>query len=665
MGLKYIKILVICAILAVSSGFAFEVGKITANTPPEFDPVGTQTIMEGDILNLVVTATDADEDPITIGVSSRPSSSTFSDHGDGTATLEWQPDFTGPNSSEGSPFNIIFWASDGAASTQINVEIVVLNKNRKPQIEADNILDFTAGELVAFGVSGYDPDEDPITWEIITMPEGMTYDPDAAQQFSWQTVYADSGSYDVRLALSDTYGAADTSNIDLVILPETIYGLTIDTVSGYPGELVNLEILLENLEDIGGFNVLFSYDITALLLSSISEAGTRAENFEYFTYTLDYNNIKGDVKIIGVADLDNGTDTDILSSGEGPIIDLTFYITNDLSFSGYSIPIQFAYRDQIYHLDNTLTDGIGEVIEQSAIVHTDGYIQVKQVDLKSLGDINVNGVPYEIADAIYFTNYFMDPGKYPLSSQQRANSDVNQDGLTASIADLVYLINKLVNPGYVYRLSPSFELPVEVASMVSTGNFSLSYDSEVEIGGLTVTLNSLELADNIDNLFSEMADYGLTVRTSLSGNLIRLLIFGEQGQVMPSGYHEFLSISTNNNFEIEDIQFSTKYGSMMRVSVDESSMPRSFQLHQNYPNPFNPQTEISFNLPYNGEIKLSVFNILGQEVKLLVDGRLEAGHHAVVWDGRDNSGTSVSSGIYFYRLKAGEFMARKKMILLK
>ena len=665
MGLKYIKILVIFAVLTASSGFGFEVGKISANSAPEFTPVEAQTIMEGDILNLVVTASDPDNDPITIGISSRPAGSTFSDQGDGTAILEWQPDFTGPNSSEGSPFYLVFRASDGAASSQMEVEVTVLNKNRKPQIEGAATQEFTAGELVSFGVSGSDPDDDAIEWEILTMPEGMSFNPGETRQFSWQTVYADSGSYNVSIVLSDTYGAADTLNIELTVLAETIFGLTIDTVSGYPGERVRLDILLENLEDVSGFTILFGYDISALLLSSISPLDTRSESFEYFTYALDYNNIKGDVRIVGVADLDNGLESDILGPGNGSIISLMFYITNDLNFSGFSIPVQFSFRDQIFYLDNTLLDGLGDVIGQSAIVYTNGYVNVEQVDISSLGDINVNGVSYEIGDAIYFINFFMDPGNYPMSAQQRVNSDVNQDGLMASIADLVYLINKLVSGGQVQKLSPGFTSTVEVRSIASTGNFSLSYDSDVEIGGLAVTLKSQEWFGSTVDLISDMTGHGLTVRSSSDGDFVRLLIYGDEGQLMPSGHHEFMSINANNGFEVEDIQFSTGRGSMMEVDISESSVPGCFHLYQNYPNPFNPATEIRFSLPYHAEIELGIFNILGREVKSLINGSLPAGSHAVIWDGRDNSGETVSSGIYFYRLKAGEFTARKKMILLK
>ncbi len=96
-----------------------------------------------------------------------------------------------------------------------------------------------------------------------------------------------------------------------------------------------------------------------------------------------------------------------------------------------------------------------------------------------------------------------------------------------------------------------------------------------------------------------------------------------------------------------------------------SNLPTQFALDQNYPNPFNPDTKISLALPKNAHVQLTVFNVLGQAVKTLVDQDMAAGTHEVTWDGRNSDGTQVSSGIYFYRISAGDFSATKKMMMLK
>ncbi|KAA3635916.1 MAG: PKD domain-containing protein [Calditrichaeota bacterium] len=91
-----------------------------------------------------------------------------------------------------------------------------------------------------------------------------------------------------------------------------------------------------------------------------------------------------------------------------------------------------------------------------------------------------------------------------------------------------------------------------------------------------------------------------------------------------------------------------------------TALPNTFGLNQNYPNPFNPSTEISFSLPQASTVKLEVFNIRGQKVEVLASGQFSAGHHSVTWDASSNP-----SGIYLYRLTAGDKVETKKMVLMK
>ena len=97
---------------------------------------------------------------------------------------------------------------------------------------------------------------------------------------------------------------------------------------------------------------------------------------------------------------------------------------------------------------------------------------------------------------------------------------------------------------------------------------------------------------------------------------------------------------------------------------DHNSEVRNFEIHQNYPNPFNPSTNIRYNLPESDFVNLTVYNATGQRVKTLVNANQSSGSHAIKWDSRNNSGNLVSSGIYYYILKAGnEKVLSRKMIL--
>ena len=102
-----------------------------------------------------------------------------------------------------------------------------------------------------------------------------------------------------------------------------------------------------------------------------------------------------------------------------------------------------------------------------------------------------------------------------------------------------------------------------------------------------------------------------------------------------------------------------------KLSTSADGLPTSYALGQNYPNPFNPGTMIDYALPNAGHVTLEIFNVLGQEVRTLVNEFNTAGLHTVEWDGRSNDGATVSTGIYLYRIQASEFTQTRKMILVK
>ena len=106
-------------------------------------------------------------------------------------------------------------------------------------------------------------------------------------------------------------------------------------------------------------------------------------------------------------------------------------------------------------------------------------------------------------------------------------------------------------------------------------------------------------------------------------------------------------------------------GEWILRGFSQSPLPFAFTLEQNFPNPFNPGTTIFYNQPRRAEVSLRVYNILGQEVATLIDGIAEAGLHSVPWEGRDNSGKQVSSGVYLYRLVTAGTILTKKMTLLR
>jgi len=145
-----------------------------------------------------------------------------------------------------------------------------------------------------------------------------------------------------------------------------------------------------------------------------------------------------------------------------------------------------------------------------------------------------------------------------------------------------------------------------------------------------------------------------------------------------------LVFGTNRNLNVLDIneiggeQYSWKSyrGNSMRngfydaelseLSNNDFKIPKEYSLENNYPNPFNPTTQINYSLPKNSDVKLIIYDLLGNKVKTLLDDEYHsAGFKTIKWNGTNELGVKTSSGVYFYALKAGSFYQTKKMILIK
>lgn len=98
---------------------------------------------------------------------------------------------------------------------------------------------------------------------------------------------------------------------------------------------------------------------------------------------------------------------------------------------------------------------------------------------------------------------------------------------------------------------------------------------------------------------------------------------------------------------------------------ENAGLPQEFGLRQNYPNPFNPNTVIEYALPQEAHVSIVVYNLLGQKVRVLKDEIERAGFKRVIWDGKDDKGAEMASGIYFCRIQDKDFVKSKKMVLLK
>ncbi|MDX9858076.1 MAG: cohesin domain-containing protein [candidate division Zixibacteria bacterium] len=646
----------------------FTPGAITiksANQAPSFVGLEDQYVFEGQQLVLDIAISDPNLDNITLAATSKPTGATFVDNGDGTGRFAWTPGFVGPYSSDGSPFAVVFWAGDGEFAVEQSIDLSVVNVNRRPEISAPSEVIVAAGEIVSFDVAATDADFETVTWHVQSSQPGYLFTPGNPGTYTWQSPITETSEYIVRFIVEDPHTAADTASVTVRVRPATLYSLVIDTASASLGDDVTIDVLLENLVGVSGFDLLVGYDLTASSIVGVTSNGTRSEGFDYFTVTHNDHSIPGSIRIVGISDNAPPIGT-LLTAGSGPIARITFEVTNDLAYSGYQVPVQFKYLGGTAgSSDNTLSDTLGARIDTTQVYRQNGAIYIKSIGTVRVGDINLNGIQYEIGDVILFTNHFINPAVYPFSVIQYANSDINGDNIVASIADLVALINIVVGGEAAPRL---LDGPVPTALMGSSQTeFSrreIWYESELDIAAALVTF---ETTPGFDVARIEAIDHRMTIAAHQSGTTVRALFYSLDGAILRSGHHGLFAVENAESITLVAAEMGTVDGRVAALSLapPEAEVPDEFVLHQNYPNPFNPETQIGFDLPVSGSVRLSVYNVLGQQVKVLVDGDLVAGSHQVTWNGTDQSGRTVSSGIYLYRLETATAALSRKMMLLK
>jgi len=114
-----------------------------------------------------------------------------------------------------------------------------------------------------------------------------------------------------------------------------------------------------------------------------------------------------------------------------------------------------------------------------------------------------------------------------------------------------------------------------------------------------------------------------------------------------------------------ELRDENDYAGLVGIKPEQPKVASKFSLEPAYPNPFNAHTKISYSLPTANQVNLIIYNLMGQQVRTLVKGTQTAGQHIAIWDGRDNFGQPVSSGMYIYRIMSGDYIAHHKMVLLK
>ncbi|MFQ5607078.1 MAG: FlgD immunoglobulin-like domain containing protein [Candidatus Zixiibacteriota bacterium] len=654
---------------------ALPLGRLcAANSAPQFDPVSDIYLSEGQSVTVTVQARDADGDPLTIGMTRRPSGSTFADLGSGAGSFGWQADFVGPLSSSSAPFGIEFVASDGTTQSTLPLTVFVRNVNRAPVINVPDTVTAEAGDVITFEPSVFEPDFERVTWRAPVTPPGSSFEvlPGAGSpaRFRWPTSVADSGFASLTLIATDELGLADTTTTTILARPGAAHTLTIATDTIFPGEFLTLGVSLKNRDSLGAFDISINLDPSVMAILSVLNGSSRSAGFERFSFAFG-NPGPGDVRVTGRADVGGGSPA--LPAGDGELFVLNMQVSAQSGLAGLFLPVVFGTSAPFDTFAVTLSGADGVPVDSASIALVDGGAKIKDQSALAIGDINLNGITFEIADALRFTNYFIDPVNFSFNAEQFANSDINGDGILASVADLVALIEVITSggPGFSPRPARANQPTALFSASARESLTAVSVYSEPDIGGALMTLTAAP--GNFRELSvtpaPELAHNGMTLKSHQSGDTLRVLVYGHDGGFIPGGDAPLFSIAGGKGtVALLSVESATASGAPARARIADGNavaLPVAFTLEQNYPNPFNPSTRIVFELDSPAEVDLVIYDILGRAVRTFAEGAFSAGKSELVWDGRDNTGTPVASGVYVYRLTVGDRAVSRKMTLVK
>jgi hypothetical protein len=532
--------------------------------------------------------------------------------------------------------------------------------------------------------------------------------------FAWTTDGADVGTWVFTVTADDGFGQTDVCEFTVEVTATSTWGVRIAKIGDdsfvFQGHYADLPIYLDYMgteDGMGGFDFLIAYDASALTFIG-AERGDAISCWEYFTYRFGpFGNCggmcpSGMLQLIGMAEANDGPNhptgcdgADGFFDPEAELATIRFFVTNDRTYECQYVPVYFYWLNCG---DNAISDFQGEDLYISNHVYNINWVDVNNAyyellpsdgtidendhiygafdgcdvnpdpekpapirdvdffnggvdiacadDIDARGDLNLNNLANEIADAVLYTNYFIyGPVVFTVNYEgQVAASDVNNDGRVLTVGDLVYLIRILTNDAVPYtKLSPFAS-----EATVRVNNGTVSINSGVNVGAALFVFDGEAEVSNLTNM---------DILADVVDGQTRVLVYNMETGSIAAGETNVLTVI--GDATLTEVEVSDYYGNMVNTEVVAKVVPKAYALMQNFPNPFNPTTEVAFDLPEAANWTINVYNVAGQMVKSF-SGYSDAGTVKVNVDA-----AGWASGIYFYKATANDFVATKKMVLMK
>ncbi|PKK83962.1 MAG: hypothetical protein CVT49_05920 [candidate division Zixibacteria bacterium HGW-Zixibacteria-1] len=643
----------------------------------------TYNVTPGTAVNFTVNGSDIDGDMIYLTATNLPAGASFSSaSGAGAVSRQfsWVPSANGT-------YTATFQLTDSIAAPvtkSVTITVSGTSTNNAPIVTvSQSSYEIMQGELLAFTVSATDPDGQSLCLAAIgTLPAGASVSPanpcgvgPITTTFSWTPNFSQKGSFNITFRGTDILNATGEKTVTVVVKEldqDRLFTSSVKSpnnwpVGGIPGTTpIVMPIDLVTSRTVYGLNFDMQFPLSIVELDSVNVTDRIPE---YIVYAL-------------------GQTPDVMRI-------ITFGLASEPVADGSSQAILNAY----FSMDSSATPGdywvhFFDAWESISPSYQDSSLALKVdsgiIQVDRLGDVNLEG-RIDVADLTAIVAHILELNILPKRNFDCAN--IIQDTIV-NVIDLVGIINMIL--GIPVESTPS---PVSYDGVYAT--VDMDYDNLM--AGKFTTLNvrgefpddvaGIELRVDydphaIDLLKPELAftdkKFTLISNDNLNGRL-KIVMYNSfdlanPESLIPAGASDIISIpavakqdiqaNDKSKIKISQVFLSTAKATEIPTEPDNPPiLPTTFELYQNYPNPFNPATRIDFEIGLNGiameKVKLNVYNILGQQVKTLVNEEMSAGRHTVIWDATDNYGKRVATGIYLYRLEVGDRAESKKMLLLK
>jgi len=416
--------------------------------------------------------------------------------------------------------------------------------------------------------------------------------------------------------------------------PPAVDQISVRSSTALSGGVAASRVYLTNTKPVAGISLKFKFDRTALKITNIMPGRDVAGLAPVGTINVDSANASGSFKLDA---LDSTLSNPILAGSTSKEVLVVSYKVDSSAVKGDSLAVML---DSV-----SMSDPEGVDIPVTVV---NGYVIIVGpvgLDLNGDGEINILDLWF----------YLHDPNMWPFEILAQLLSYLLSQPMPATLAaaqDAVYTA-AAANGAALIGLNTDYE--------IVAARFTFSYDNAYEV---TEVLPSQALRGKI------------FIKKMLVGDKLVVDVVSLVGLVPAQLGGEMFSVAFRNadhqtaGLTLEKVELADRNGNVRTETfkAGQVALPKAFALSQNSPNPFNPSTTIAYAVPDGAgavRVALAVYNLRGQKVVTLVDELKEAGEYKVTWDGINQGGQKVSSGVYFYRMTAGDYSAVRKMVILK